>query len=70
MLIEPSPGVWFYFQFQRGQMFVLSTNQNFNQAVKEAMEKMSTPDYKLRMAGNMSVNNFKRGEIDEEEEEK
>ncbi len=69
ILIEPVAGTWFYFQFLRGQMFVLSSNPAFNQAIKDMMEKMSTPDYKLRIASAVSMNNFKRGDIDEEDEE-
>ncbi len=61
--LEPSEGQWYYFSFKNGLMSAISSNLEFNNAVRDTKdEKRKGKDgYEYNMATELSKRNFLRG---------
>lgn len=58
--IELSSSQYFYFNYVRGVMYAISTDDKFNQAILEKGEKISNDEYSLRLGTLRSVDRFLR----------
>jgi hypothetical protein len=46
---------WFYFEYQRGNLFIYSTDKEFNDAIREKAPKINKQGYIIRMASPTKV---------------
>lgn len=62
LYMQTSEGSWYFFKYQRGVLFVLSSDPLFNQYVKENMDKISKKEsnFALRQASYGDRNKFVR----------
>lgn len=64
MYLQQGNGSWYYFKYQKGVMAVIGSDQLFNQAVKDNIDKVSKEkkDYSLRQANISDRNKFVRAQ--------
>jgi hypothetical protein len=62
MLLESAEGSWYYFKYQRGIMFALSSDAVFNRYLRDDSDKFSKKfdNYKIRLANISEKNKFVR----------
>jgi hypothetical protein len=48
--LETNAETWYYFNFKGKTLSVLSSDENFNRAIKDNIEKMSDETFKLQIA--------------------
>lgn len=58
--LQQPGGSWYYFKYQRGTMFVLSSDFTFNEIIKITQDKMSSDEFKLRQASLSDRNKYVR----------
>jgi hypothetical protein len=60
--LESPEGSWYYFKYQKGIMYALSSDKLFNQYVRDNMDKLSKKydNYKLRLGNIADRNKFVR----------
>ncbi len=65
--IEASADVWFYINYIRGNLYIFSSNEDFNTLIKTQFEKVNGDGYFLKLASPMSKQKFLRSfDADEE----
>ncbi len=62
LYIQSIAGSWYYFKFQKGIMYTISSDPLYNNLIKDNIDKISKKDdYKLRLANISAKNQFLRG---------
>jgi hypothetical protein len=62
LYIQSVAGSWYYFKFQKGIMYTISSDPLYNNLIKDNIDKISKKDdYKLRLANISAKNQFLRG---------
>ena len=57
LYLQSPAGSWYYFKFQKGILYTISSDQLYNTAIKDNIDKFSKQDdFKLRLA-NVTVKN-------------
>jgi hypothetical protein len=60
MYLQQNNGSWYYFKYAKGNMSVLSSDINFNEAMKQGLDKASSDGFTLRMASISDRNKLLR----------
>lgn len=58
--LEDGGGTWFYFNYLRGNMYTLSSSEDYNLIIRDQAGKASKDGYYLRQATQVSVSRFIR----------
>jgi hypothetical protein len=58
LYLQSQQGSWYFFKYQKGIMYVIGSDAEFNKQLKDNLEKVSKDEYKLRLANISARNQF------------
>lgn len=58
MSIQAASGEWYYINFLRRNLYIYSSNDDFNKAIRDGYEKVSNEDYTIKLASPRARTKF------------
>jgi len=58
LYLQSPQGSWYFFKYQKGIMYVIGSDLEFNKILKDQIDKVSKDEYKLRLANISARNQF------------